>query len=121
MGAGWRLRQLSRLIALLFWWQFVASMAWVVLTFVLCVLAVMSPCNISLVSLLVFLFGVFWRMCGENSCNIFPVLFMVLWVPIFVTLCRRVVRMLWRAFLFPGLSFFPHFFVLLGGLHCFFL
>jgi hypothetical protein len=27
----------------------------------------------------------FW-MCGENSCNVFLLLFMVLWVPIFVTL-----------------------------------
>jgi lysophospholipid acyltransferase (LPLAT)-like uncharacterized protein len=34
---------------------------------------------------------------------------------------RRAVLMLWHAFLFLGLRFFPHFFVLLGGLHCFFL
>jgi hypothetical protein len=32
------------------------------------------------------------------------VFFMVLWVPIFATLCRRAVLMLWRAFLF-GCSF----------------
>jgi hypothetical protein len=28
---------------------------------------------------------------------------------------------LWHAFLFLGLRFFPLFFFLLGGLHCFFL
>jgi hypothetical protein len=31
------------------------------------------------------------------------------------------VLMLWHAFMFLGLSFFPLFFVLLGGLHCIFL
>jgi hypothetical protein len=31
------------------------------------------------------------------------------------------VMMLWQAFLFLGLVFFPLFFSLLGGLHCFFL
>jgi hypothetical protein len=29
--------------------------------------------------------------------------------------------LLWHAFLFLGLRFFPLFFFLLGGLHCFFL
>jgi hypothetical protein len=73
------------------------------------------------VKLLLFLFGVFWGMCGENSCNVFLLLFMVLWVPFSVTLCRRAVLMLWHAFLFLGLSFFPIFFFLLGGIRCFFL
>jgi hypothetical protein len=69
-----------------------------------------------------FLFGVFGGMRGENSCNVFMLLFMVLWVPISATLCRRAVLMLWRAFLLFGLiMFFPLFFFLLGGLHCFVL
>jgi hypothetical protein len=34
---------------------------------------------------------------------------------------RFFVPMLWHAFLFLGLRFFPLFFFLLGGLHCFFL
>jgi hypothetical protein len=29
------------------------------------------------------LFLTFWGMCGENSCNVVLLLFMVLWVPIF--------------------------------------
>jgi hypothetical protein len=41
---------------------------------------------------------------------------MALWVPIFATLFRRAVLMLWHAFLFLGLRFFPLFFFLLGGL-----
>jgi hypothetical protein len=41
---------------------------------------------------------------------------------IFATLCGRAVLVLWHAFLFLGLRLFPlFFFVLLGGLHCFFL
>jgi hypothetical protein len=83
-------------------------------------LTTMSVCNILFVELL-FLFGVFWGMCGESSCNVFLLLFMVLWVPIFVTLCRRAVLMLWHAFLFLGLRFSPLFFFFLGGLCCFFL
>jgi hypothetical protein len=35
----------------------------------------------------------FW-MCGDNSCNVFVLLFMVLWVLVFVTLCVRAVVML---------------------------
>jgi hypothetical protein len=65
-------------------------------------------------------FGVFLRMCGESSCNVFLLLFMVLWVPISAMLCMRVVLMQWNAFLFLGLGFFPFFFFLLGGLCCFF-
>jgi hypothetical protein len=65
-----------------------------------------------------FLFGVFGGMCGESSSNVF-LLFMVLWVPIFVMLCRRAVLTLWHAFL--GLRFPPFFFFLLGGLCFFFL
>jgi hypothetical protein len=51
----------------------------------------------------------FWGMCGESLCNVFLLLFMVLWVPISAKLCRRVVPMLWHAFLFLGLRFFPFF------------
>jgi hypothetical protein len=58
-------------------------------------------------------------MCDVNSFN--DLLFMALWVPISATLFRRAGLTLWHAFLFLGLSFFPVFFVLLGGLHCFFL
>jgi hypothetical protein len=36
----------------------------------------------------------FERMCGENSCNVFLLMFMVLWVPTFAKLCRRAVLML---------------------------
>jgi hypothetical protein len=39
-------------------------------------------------------------MCGENSCNVFPLLVMVLWVPIFAMLFRRAVLMLWHASMF---------------------
>jgi hypothetical protein len=56
-----------------------------------------------------------------NSCNVFLLLFMALWVVISATLFRRAVLMLWPAFLFFGLRFFPLFFFLLGGLHYFVL
>jgi hypothetical protein len=73
------------------------------------------------VDLLMFRFGVSWGMCDVNSCNVFLLLFMAIWVPISATLFRRVVLMLWHAFLFLGLGFFPLFvFFLLGGLHCLF-
>jgi hypothetical protein len=68
-------------------------------------------------------FDGFWGMWGENSCNVFLLLFMVLWVHIFATLCRRAVLMLWRAFLCLGLrpvGFFPPFAFMLGGFHSFF-
>jgi hypothetical protein len=73
MGAGWRLWRFAYdwLIPWLFWWQFVASLAWVSQTLVLCALIVMSVCNISFVELLMFLFGVFRGMCGESLCNVF--------------------------------------------------
>jgi hypothetical protein len=64
-------------------------------------------------------FRCFGGICGENSCNVILLLFMVLWVPISATLCRRAT--LWHVFLFLGLTFFPLFFFLLGGLRCFFL
>jgi hypothetical protein len=48
-------------------------------------------------------------------------LFMVLWVPISATLCKRAMLMLWHAFMLLGLRFLPLFFFLLGGLCCFFL
>jgi hypothetical protein len=59
--------------------------------------------------------------CDVNSCNVLLLFFMVLWVPISATLCRRAMLTLWHAFLFFGLRFCPLFFFLLGGLHCFFL
>jgi hypothetical protein len=68
-----------------------------------------------------FLFGVLGGMCGDNSCNVFLLLFMVLWLPIFATLCMRALLMLWHAFMLLGFRFFPLFFFLLGGLRCFFL
>jgi hypothetical protein len=56
-------------------------------------------------------------MCNENSCNVFLLLFMALCVPISATLyLRRAVLVLWHAFLFLGLRFFPPFFFLLGSL-----
>jgi hypothetical protein len=100
MGADRRLWRLSWLIALLFWWKIVASLAWVVLTRVNCVLIFMPACNISYVDLLMFPFDVFWGMCGKNSCNVFLMFLMVLWVRIFATLCRRAVLMPWHTFLF---------------------
>jgi hypothetical protein len=48
----------------------------------------------------------FLGMYGENSCNVFLLLFMVLLVPISATLCRRAVLTLWHAFLLLGLMFF---------------
>jgi hypothetical protein len=54
-----------------------------------------------------FLFGGFWGMCDVNSCNVFLLLFMALWVLISATLFRRAVPTLWHAFLFLGLRFFP--------------
>jgi hypothetical protein len=60
-------------------------------------------------------------MCDVNSCNVFLLLFMALWVPISATLFRRAVLTWWHAFLFLGLRFFPLFLFLLGGLHSFFL
>jgi hypothetical protein len=61
------------------------------------------------VELLVFLYGVFGGICDVNSCNIFMLLFMVLWVPISATPCKRTVLTLWQAFLFLGLRFFSSF------------
>jgi hypothetical protein len=63
----------------------------------------------------------FGGMCGENSCNVFLPLFMVHVVPISAMLCRGAVLMLWHAFLFLGLRVFSPFFLLIGGLRCFFL
>jgi hypothetical protein len=72
--------------------------------------AIMSACKVWFVDLLMFLFDVlFGGICGENSCNVFMLLFMVLWVLVFATVCRREVLMLWHAFLFFGLWFFPSF------------
>jgi hypothetical protein len=56
-----------------------------------CAVTVMSVCNISFVDLLLFLFGVFGGLCDVNSCNVFLLLFMGLWVPISATLFRRAV------------------------------
>jgi hypothetical protein len=77
--------------------------------------------NISFVELLPFLFDVLWGICGEISCNVFLLLFMVLWVLISATLCMRAVLMLWHAFMFLGLRFPPLLFFLLDGLCCFLL
>jgi hypothetical protein len=60
-------------------------------------------------------------MSDVNSCNVFLLLFMVLWVPISATLFRRAVLTLWYAFMFLGFRFFPLFFFSLGGFPCFFL
>jgi hypothetical protein len=43
----------------------------------------------------------------ENSYNIFLMLSMELWVPIFAMLCKRAVPMLWRASLLLGLMCVP--------------
>jgi hypothetical protein len=51
-GAGWRLWRLNWLNAWLLWWQFIASLTWVLLTLVLCALTVTSVCKISFVELL---------------------------------------------------------------------
>jgi hypothetical protein len=102
-----------------FLWLSVASLAWVPLTLVPCALTVISVCIISFVDPLLFRFGVYGGMCDVDSCNVFLLLFMALWGPISATLFRRAVPMLWHAFLFLGLRFFPLFFFLLGGLHCF--
>jgi hypothetical protein len=70
-------------------------------------------CNILFVDLLLFPFECFWGMCGENSCNPFLLLLMVLWAPIFEMLSKREVPMLWNASLFLGLrpvGVFPPYF-----------
>jgi hypothetical protein len=51
-------------------------------------------------------------MCDVNSCNVFLLLSMALWVLISATLFRRAVPVLWHAFLFLGLRFFPPSFLL---------
>jgi hypothetical protein len=51
-----------------------------------------------------------WGMCNDNSCNVFLLLFTVLWAPISTTLCTRAMPMPWHAFLFLGLGFFLFFF-----------
>jgi hypothetical protein len=98
----------------LFRWQFVASsMAWVLLTLVLCD---MSVCIISLHRST---YVPFRRLSGdvrrEFLQRLYAALFMVLWVHIFAMLCMRAVLMLWHAFLFLGLRFPPLFFFLLYG------
>jgi hypothetical protein len=47
-------------------------------TIIYCVMPIMSACNMSLLDLLVFPFDGFWGLCGDNSCNVFLLLFMVL-------------------------------------------
>jgi hypothetical protein len=39
-------------------------------------------------------------MCDVNSCNVFLLLFIALWVLISATLFRRAVLVLWHAFMF---------------------
>jgi hypothetical protein len=53
-------------------------------------------------------------MCDENSCNVFLLLFMALWVLISATLFRRALLVLWHAFLFLGLRVSPPFFLFFG-------
>jgi hypothetical protein len=63
--------------------------------------------------------------CGDNSCTVFLLLFMLLWLPISVMLCKRALPMLWHVFLFLGLRhvgfFLLIFSFLIGYFHCFFL
>jgi hypothetical protein len=72
-----------------------------------------------------FPFDGFGGMCGENSCNVFLVLFTVLWALAFAMLCGRSVLMFWHAFLVLELrllGFFPPFsFLLIGGFGFFFV
>jgi hypothetical protein len=61
-------------------------------------------------------FDVFGGMCGDNSCTVFLLLFMALWVPMFTTLCMRTVLVLWHAVMFLGLRhvvYFPSPFLLI--------
>jgi hypothetical protein len=46
---------------------------------------------------------VFGGMCGENSCNVFLLLVMVLTVPIVAVVCMRAVPLLWHVSLLLGL------------------
>jgi hypothetical protein len=50
-----------------------------------------------------FPFGDFGGMCGENFSNVVLLLFMILWVLIFVMICKRTAPKLWHASLFLGL------------------
>jgi hypothetical protein len=60
-------------------------------------------------------------MYGENFCNVFLLLFMVFWAPIFVMLCKRAVPKLWHASMFLGLRPMGGFLLVfpfsLGGSH----
>jgi hypothetical protein len=92
---------------LAFWWLFVASLAWVLLTLSACALTLMSVYKISFVRRTTYVhFRRFGGMCDVNSCNVFLMLFMALWVPLSATLFRRAVLTLWHAFLLVGLRFF---------------
>jgi hypothetical protein len=50
-----------------------------------------------------FPFDGYGGMCGDNFCNVFLLLFMILRVSIFAMLCKRALMMLWYAFMFLGL------------------
>jgi hypothetical protein len=63
----------------------------------------------------------FWGICDVNSRNVFPLLFMVLWAPISATLCMKAMLMLWHAFMFLELRFFPLLFFYLVASTAFFL
>jgi hypothetical protein len=78
MGAGRRLWRMSRLIASLFWWQFVASVIWMLPTLVHCDVTIMSACNNLFFDLLMFPFDGAWGMCGEKSFNFFVLFFIAL-------------------------------------------
>jgi hypothetical protein len=70
-----------------------------------------------------FHFDGFGGMCGENSYNVFLLMFMILlWALIFATFCMRALLMLWHALLLLGLrhvGLFPPFSFSLGGFHFF--
>jgi hypothetical protein len=48
-------------------------------------------------------FQQFWGICGENSCNVCVLLFMVLWAHVFEMLCSKATPMLRHASIFLGL------------------
>jgi hypothetical protein len=99
----------------------VASLAWVQRILVHCVLKGMSAYNILFVDLLLFTFEGFLGMCGENSFNVFLLLFMVFWVLIFAMLCIRVVLYIHLqryAFMFHGLGKTHRFYIHALQLRC---
>jgi hypothetical protein len=72
---------MSWLVAWLFWRPFVVTL---IADSRFLRSNIMSVCNISFVELFLLIFGAYWGMCGENACNVFMLLFVVLWVPIYL-------------------------------------